>query len=132
MLFTHRVSRGRDPADLLPIGAKASRSASLSCRRRRWCLALIGQAGDARRAISTALATSCPNGSPPISPRPIAGPDRCGEASDRKARRHRRDPSELEVFPIGTEGYRTAEVSSVRDTAGLNSRTMEAKAVDGL
>ncbi|MBN9448962.1 MAG: NAD(P)/FAD-dependent oxidoreductase, partial [Bosea sp.] len=38
-----------------------------------------------------------------------------------------------EVMPLGSEGYRTAEVTlGGVDTAGPNSRTMEAKAVDGL
>ncbi|AZN70597.1 NAD(P)/FAD-dependent oxidoreductase [Georhizobium profundi] len=38
-----------------------------------------------------------------------------------------------EVYPIGSEGYRTAEVTlGGVDTAVLNSKTMEAKAVDGL
>ena len=38
-----------------------------------------------------------------------------------------------DVFPIGSEGYRTAEVTlGGVDTAGLNSRTMEARDVAGL
>jgi len=38
-----------------------------------------------------------------------------------------------DVTPIGSEGYRTAEVTlGGVDTSGLNSRTMEAKSVDGL
>ena len=38
-----------------------------------------------------------------------------------------------EIFPIGSEGYRTAEVTlGGVDTAGLNSRTMETKTVNGL
>lgn len=37
------------------------------------------------------------------------------------------------VVPAGTEGYRTAEVTAGGiDTAGLSSKTMEAKAVPGL
>ena len=36
-------------------------------------------------------------------------------------------------MPIGSEGYRTAEVTlGGVDTSGLNSRTMAATAVDGL
>jgi predicted Rossmann fold flavoprotein len=38
-----------------------------------------------------------------------------------------------DVMPIGSEGYRTAEVTlGGVDTSGLNSRTMEARTVDGL
>jgi predicted flavoprotein YhiN len=37
------------------------------------------------------------------------------------------------VKPVGSEGYRTAEVTlGGVDTAGLDSRTMQAKAVSGL
>lgn len=38
-----------------------------------------------------------------------------------------------EIYPVGTEGYRTAEVTSGGvDTKGLNSRTMDARDVPGL
>ncbi|MGY6708516.1 MAG: NAD(P)/FAD-dependent oxidoreductase [Rhizobiaceae bacterium] len=55
------------------------------------------------------------------------------EASDKKLAAIAATLQDWEVFPIGSEGYRTAEVTlGGVDTAGLSSRTMEAKAVDGL
>jgi predicted Rossmann fold flavoprotein len=56
-----------------------------------------------------------------------------GEASDKKLAAIAAIIQGWEVFPSGSEGYRTAEVTlGGVDTAGLNSRTMETKAVSGL
>jgi predicted Rossmann fold flavoprotein len=56
-----------------------------------------------------------------------------GEASDRKLASVAEALHGWDVYPIGSEGYRTAEVTlGGVDTGGLNSRTMEAKSVDGL
>jgi len=60
-----------------------------------------------------------------------AGP--IGDASDKKLAAIAATLHGWEVMPIGSEGYRTAEVTlGGVDTSGLNSRTMESKAVDGL
>ncbi len=56
-----------------------------------------------------------------------------GEASDRKLAAVAAAVQAWELHPAGSEGYRTAEVTlGGVDTDGLNSRTMEAKGVDGL
>ncbi|MET0169830.1 MAG: aminoacetone oxidase family FAD-binding enzyme, partial [Aliihoeflea sp.] len=56
-----------------------------------------------------------------------------GEASDRRLGEIAGVVQGWEVFPVGSEGYRTAEVTlGGVDTSGLNSRTMEAKSVPGL
>lgn len=56
-----------------------------------------------------------------------------GEASDRKLGSIAQALHGWELYPVGSEGYRTAEVTlGGVDTACLNSRTMEAKGVDGL
>ncbi len=56
-----------------------------------------------------------------------------GEASDRRLGEIAGVVQGWEVFPVGSEGYRTAEVTlGGVDTSGLNSRTMEAKGVPGL
>jgi predicted Rossmann fold flavoprotein len=56
-----------------------------------------------------------------------------GEASDRRLSAIAATLQGWDLFPIGTEGYRTAEVTlGGVDTAGLDSRTMEAKSVPGL
>ncbi len=60
-----------------------------------------------------------------------AGP--IGEASDKRLAAIASTLHGWDVMPIGSEGYRTAEVTlGGVDTAGLNSRTMEARTVDGL
>ena len=56
-----------------------------------------------------------------------------GETSDRKLGEIASILQGWEVYPIGSEGYRTAEVTlGGVDTDGLDSRTMETKAVKGL
>lgn len=56
-----------------------------------------------------------------------------GEMSDKKLTEIASVVQGWEIYPIGTEGYRTAEVTlGGVDTNGLNSRTMEAKSVPGL
>ncbi|SEG45262.1 hypothetical protein SAMN04488115_105298 [Bosea lathyri] len=60
-----------------------------------------------------------------------AGP--IGDASDKKLAAIAAIIQGWDVLPIGSEGYRTAEVTlGGVDTSGLNSRTMESRAVDGL
>lgn len=56
-----------------------------------------------------------------------------GETSDQKLAAIADAVQGWELNPTGSEGYRTAEVTlGGVDTDGLNSRTMQAKAVDGL
>ena len=56
-----------------------------------------------------------------------------GDASDKKLAAIASAIQGWDVMPIGSEGYRTAEVTlGGVDTSGLNSRTMEARTVDGL
>ncbi|PZO03549.1 MAG: aminoacetone oxidase family FAD-binding enzyme [Hyphomicrobiales bacterium] len=60
-----------------------------------------------------------------------AGP--IADASDKKLAAIASTVQGWDIVPIGSEGYRTAEVTlGGVDTSGLNSRTMEAKTVDGL
>ena len=60
-----------------------------------------------------------------------AGP--IGDASDKKLAAIASTIQGWDVMPIGSEGYRTAEVTlGGVNTSGLNSRTMEASTVDGL
>jgi hypothetical protein len=55
------------------------------------------------------------------------------DAPDRLLRRVADAVNRWRVKPVGSEGYRTAEVTlGGVDTAGLDSRTMQAKAVPGL
>lgn len=60
-----------------------------------------------------------------------AGP--IGDASDKKLAAIATTIQGWEVTPIGSEGYRTAEVTlGGVDTSGLHSRSMEARTVEGL
>lgn len=60
-----------------------------------------------------------------------AGP--IGDASDKRLAAIAATIQGWDVMPIGSEGYRTAEVTlGGIDTSGLNSRTMEARTVEGL
>ena len=60
-----------------------------------------------------------------------AGP--IGDAGDTKLAAIAATIQGFDVQPIGSEGYRTAEVTlGGVDTAGLNSKTMATRAVDGL
>ena len=58
---------------------------------------------------------------------------RIGDANDRTLRQLAEAVNGWRVKPVGSEGYRTAEVTlGGIDTTGLDSRTMQAKAVPGL
>jgi hypothetical protein len=58
---------------------------------------------------------------------------RVADAPDRLLRRVADAVNRWRVKPVGSEGYRTAEVTlGGVDTAGLDSRTLQAKAVPGL
>jgi predicted Rossmann fold flavoprotein len=86
-----------------------------------------------RRAISTALGDILPKRLAAHLAETHGWTGPIGEASDKKLAAIAASLQDWEVFPIGSEGYRTAEVTlGGVDTDGLSSRTMEAKAVDGL
>jgi predicted Rossmann fold flavoprotein len=86
-----------------------------------------------RRAIPTVLADMLPKRLAVHLADVHGWAGQIGEASDKRLAAIADTLQGWEVYPIGSEGYRTAEVTlGGVDTAGLNSRTMEAKAVDGL
>ncbi len=86
-----------------------------------------------RRAISTALGDILPKRLAAHLAETHGWTGPIAEASDKKLAAIAASLQDWEVFPIGSEGYRTAEVTlGGVDTDGLSSRTMEAKAVDGL
>lgn len=96
-----------------------------------WLLSAKRENG--RRAISTVLGDILPKRLAAHLAETHGWTGPIGEASDRRLAAIAATLQNWEVFPIGTEGYRTAEVTlGGVDTAGLNSRTMEAKSVDGL
>ena len=86
-----------------------------------------------RRTISTALGAILPKRLAAHLAETHGWTGPIGEASDKKLAAIAASLQDWELFPIGSEGYRTAEVTlGGVDTDGLSSRTMEAKAVDGL
>ena len=94
---------------------------------------LAAKRGNPRQQIATALADILPKRLATYLAGVHGWAGVIGETSDRRLGEVAATVQGWEIFPIGTEGYRTAEVTlGGVDTAGLDSRTMEAKAVDGL
>ncbi len=86
-----------------------------------------------RRALATALGDVLPKRLAAHLAESHGWTGEIGAFSDKKLQAIASTIHNWEVYPVGTEGYRTAEVTlGGVDTAGLNSRTMEANAVKGL
>ncbi|MGB3502213.1 MAG: NAD(P)/FAD-dependent oxidoreductase [Mesorhizobium sp.] len=134
LLFTHRGLSGpvilqissywreRQPIQITLLPGENVHAALVSAKRE-----------NGRRAISTVLGDILPKrlAAHLVEAHGWTGP--IGEATDKKLAAISAALQNWEVFPSGSEGYRTAEVTlGGIDTDGLNSRTMEAKAVDGL
>lgn len=86
-----------------------------------------------RRSIGTALGELLPKRLATHLAQTQGWTGTLGETTDKRLAAIAATLQGWEVFPIGTEGYRTAEVTlGGVDTGGLDSRTMEAKAVPGL
>ena len=134
LLFTHR---GLSGPSILQISSYWCEGDALTVDLARGCnvaVALKAQRGSGgRMAIHNALAHHVPekvagmvldraNISGRLADQPNAVLDRIGEAVNR-----------WQVKPVGSEGYRTAEVTlGGVDTDGLDARTMEARTVPGL
>ncbi|QIE55741.1 aminoacetone oxidase family FAD-binding enzyme [Pikeienuella piscinae] len=86
-----------------------------------------------RRALRTALAAFLPKALADWLEAEIGERRNLADLSDRRLREIAGFIAGWEVRPVGTEGYRTAEVTlGGISTAGLDGRTMAAKAVPGL
>lgn len=89
------------------------------------------RARNGRQSLKTALATIVPRGLAEILAEGITG--NLADASDKILRAVASSVTAWRVKPVGSEGYRTAEVTlGGIDTRDLNSRTMEANTVPGL
>jgi len=96
-------------------------------------LLIAAKRENARRTIQTALADILPKRLAAYFCDTQGWSGVIGEAGDKRLTDIAALLQGWEVFPVGSEGYRTAEVTlGGVDTSALNSRTMEAKAVPGL
>jgi predicted Rossmann fold flavoprotein len=86
-----------------------------------------------RQEMATALAGLLPKRLASIVAGTVAGPPRLADFSDKHLATAAAAIKQWRVRPNGTEGYRTAEVTlGGVDTAGLSSKTFEARSVPGL
>ncbi|MFE0755752.1 NAD(P)/FAD-dependent oxidoreductase [Inquilinus sp. NPDC058860] len=91
------------------------------------------RAENGRRALHTVLAEALPKRLAQTIAEAEGAAGNLADLSDKVLRRVADAVNGWRVRPAGSEGYRTAEVTlGGVDTAGLDSRTMEAKAVPGL
>ena len=89
--------------------------------------------GNGRQSPATALASLLPKRLAQLITEREAGPGNLADLSDKVLRRIDEAVNGWRLKPTGSEGYRTAEVTlGGVDTAGLDSRTMEARTVPGL
>lgn len=86
-----------------------------------------------RKEMATALAGLLPKRLASLIAGGLGGPPRLADFSDKLLADAAAAIKQWRVRPNGTEGYRTAEVTlGGVDTAGLSSRTFEARSVPGL
>jgi predicted Rossmann fold flavoprotein len=86
-----------------------------------------------RQEMATALAGFVPKRLARATADTIGGPERIADFSDTLLGKVAAAVKQWRVRPVGTEGYRTAEVTlGGVDTAGLSSKTLEARSVPGL
>ena len=86
-----------------------------------------------RQEMATALAGFVPKRLARAIADRIGGPERIADFSDALLGKVAAGVKQWRVRPVGTEGYRTAEVTlGGVDTAGLSSKTLEARSVPGL
>lgn len=86
-----------------------------------------------KQAVITVLAEHLPRRLAQLIIEEAATPANAGDLSDKAISRIATAVNAWTVKPVGSEGYRTAEVTlGGVDTGGLESKTMQAKAVPGL
>jgi predicted Rossmann fold flavoprotein len=89
--------------------------------------------GHGKQAVATVLGGWLPNRLAHHIAEAEGAPGRLADTPDKTLRRVADAVNHWRVKPVGSEGYRTAEVTlGGIDTTGLDSRTMQAKAVPGL
>ncbi|MGO4723243.1 MULTISPECIES: NAD(P)/FAD-dependent oxidoreductase [unclassified Inquilinus] len=134
MLFTHR---GLSGPSILQISSywREGREIEVAMLPGTDVFALLrtAKAENGRRALHTVLGTVLPKRLAQAIAAAEGAEGNLADLSDKALRRVDAAVNGWRVLPAGSEGYRTAEVTlGGVDTAGLDSRTMEAKAVPGL
>ncbi|MDR6287513.1 hypothetical protein E9232_000012 [Inquilinus ginsengisoli] len=134
MLFTHR---GLSGPSILQISSywREGREIEVAMLPGTDVFALLraAKAENGRRALHTVLGTVLPKRLAQAVAAAEGAEGNLADLSDKALRRVDAAVNGWRVLPAGSEGYRTAEVTlGGVDTAGLDSRTMEAKAVPGL
>jgi predicted Rossmann fold flavoprotein len=91
------------------------------------------RASHPRQGLATALAEPLPKRLAQLVAEQVAAPERLADTPDRILRQAAEAVNAWRVKPVGSEGYRTAEVTlGGIDTRALDSRTLAVKAVPGL
>ena len=86
-----------------------------------------------RQSLANALADIVPRRLAQLLAEPLGAPERLADIPDRVLKEAAASVNAWTVKPVGSEGYRTAEVTlGGVDTLALDSRSMQAKAVPGL
>jgi len=134
MLFTHRGISG--PA-ILQISSYWREGGEIlvdmAPRRDLFEILRAKRKTHARQALHTFLSDLLPRSLAQLIAEQEGVEGNLADLSDKTLRRVADAINAWRVKPVGSEGYRTAEVTlGGIDTDGLNSRTMEAKAVPGL
>ncbi|WP_282568335.1 NAD(P)/FAD-dependent oxidoreductase [Bosea sp. 117] len=134
MLFTHRGLSG--PAILQissywregdEIALDIARGVDVFGELRR------ARAANGRQSLATALAALLPKRLAQLVAEEAKAAGNLADLSDKRLDAVAATVKDWRIRPVGSEGYRTAEVTlGGVDTAGLDSRTMQAKAVPGL
>ena len=134
MLFTHR---GLSGPSILQISSywREGEEIQIDMAPGTDLFAALKQArtDQARSAVHTVLTRWLPRSLAQLIADQAGAGGNIADASDKRLRRIAEAVGAWRVKPVGSEGYRTAEVTlGGVDTAGLDSRTLEAKAVPGL
>ncbi|SHG88221.1 NAD(P)/FAD-dependent oxidoreductase [Bradyrhizobium erythrophlei] len=134
LLFTHRGLSG--PA-ILQISSYWREGEDIVVDMAPGIDALTGlkqlRGGHPRQEMATALAGLVPKRLARAIADRVGGPERIADFSDMLLGKLAAAITQWRVRPVGTEGYRTAEVTlGGVDTVGLSSKTLEARAVPGL
>jgi predicted Rossmann fold flavoprotein len=91
------------------------------------------RAGSGRQAVQTVLSHHIPQPLAQLVAEREGAAGNLADCSDKLLRKVAEAVNAWRVKPVGSEGYRTAEVTlGGIDTRGLDQRTMQAKAVPGL